>query len=298
MERRTFLALLATPLLLPLAEPLLAQNVRSSRKRNTDKQATSRYIFSQAMRQARADGWHKLSVGEAMGQIGLLFVGTPYVGGTLEGEGMEQCRIDLTGLDCVTFFENTLDMARIVKKNKYSFEDLQKEVLYTRYRGGVLTDYTSRLHYTSEWISDNVAKGVVQDMTRELGGVIFVNTVNFMSTHPQYYAPLKQDETLQAKIGAIEERINATTRYFIPKDRIVNIESKLQTGDIIAIATSKEGLDYAHTGIIFKDDAGVAHLFHASSQKKKVVMDVSVSEYVNSVKSHTGITVVRPTNVA
>lgn len=298
MERRTFLALLATPLLLPLAEPLLAQNVRSSRKRNTDKQATSRYIFSQAMRQARADGWHKLAVGEAMGQIGLLFVGTPYVGGTLEGEGMEQCRIDLTGLDCVTFFENTLDMARIVKKNKYAFEDLQKEVLFTRYRGGVLADYTSRLHYTSEWISDNVAKGVVQDMTRELGGVIFVNTVNFMSTHPQYYAPLKQDEALQAKIGAIEERINATTRYFIPKDRIVNIESQLQTGDIIAIATSKEGLDYAHTGMIYKDDAGVAHLFHASSQKKKVVMDVSVSEYVNSVKSHTGITVVRPTNAA
>jgi len=298
MERRTFLSLLATPLLLPLAEPLFAQSVRSSRKRNTDKQATSRYIFSQAMRQARADNWHKMPVGELMGQLGLLFVGTPYVGGTLEGEGVEQCRIDLTGLDCVTFFENTLDMARIVKKGQYTFEDLQREVTHTRYRNGILSDYSSRLHYTSEWISDNVAKGVVQDVSRELGGVIFVNTVNFMSSHPQYYTPLKEDEAMRAKIASIEERINLSTRYFIPKDRIVNIESQLKTGDIVAIATSKEGLDYAHTGMVYKDEKGIAHLFHASSQKKKVVMDVSVSDYVNSVKTHTGIAVARPLAVA
>lgn len=294
MNRRHFLGFVSTA----LAVPLFGQSVRSSRKRNTDKQATTRYIFSQAMHQARSEHWHKKQIGELMASFGMLFMGTPYVGGTLEGEGSEVCRVDLTGLDCVTFFENTLDMARIVKKGKYSFEDLEHEVTHTRYRHGVIKDYASRLHYTSEWISDNVAKGTVQDITRELGGVIFVNTVNFMSTHPQYYAPLKDDEALRVEIADAERTINASTRFVIQKDRIANIESQLKTGDIVAIATSKEGLDYAHTGIIYKDEAGVAHLFHASSQKKKVVLDVSLSDYVNGVKSHTGVTIVRPLEVS
>ncbi|UCC41535.1 MAG: DUF1460 domain-containing protein, partial [Candidatus Aminicenantes bacterium] len=74
-----------------------------------------------------------------MGNIGKLLIGTKYVGGTLEGEGPEICRIDLTGLDCVTFFENVLCIARIIKKRKTTFDDFKAEVTYTRYRGGMLT---------------------------------------------------------------------------------------------------------------------------------------------------------------
>lgn len=288
MERRHFLALIAVA---PMA---MQSALRSSRKRNTDKQATTRYIFSQAMRQASAGQWNRKPIGELMGQFAMLFQGTPYVGGTLEGDGPEVCRIDLTGLDCVTFFENVLDMSRIVKKGRYTFSDLQHEVTFTRYRGGQLGDYTSRLHYTAEWIEDNVAKHVVKDVARELGGVIFPLDVNFMSKNPKYYAPLRNDSILVDKMAAIESAINGQTRYYVPKDRIEVIEPQLQTGDIVAITTNKEGLDYAHTGMIYRTADGVAHLLHASSQKKQVVLDVSVSEYVNGVKSHTGISVLRP----
>ena len=162
MQRRSFLALVAAPFFL--------QNLKRSRRKNSDPLATSRYIYSQSVRRSHIDGWDKLPIGSLMGRIGELFIGTPYVGGTLEGDGPETCRIDLTGLDCVTFFENVLCISRVVKKKNTSWEDLVKEITFTRYRSGALGDYTTRLHYTSEWIEDNVTKKIVKDVDIELEG--------------------------------------------------------------------------------------------------------------------------------
>lgn len=290
MDRRYFIVLMAA---VPIVAPLYAQSLRKTRKKNTDTVATTKYIFAQAMRRAAKDNWHRKPIGELMGEIAILLQGTPYVGGTIEGVP-EMCRIDLTGLDCVTLFESVLGMARIIKRKEYTFDALIEEVTLTRYRQGVLDGYPSRLHYTSDWIDDNVIKGVVQDITRDLGGVIFPNTVNFMSTHPQYYKQLKDNTEVRERIAEIEIQVNARTRYYIPKDRIEIVETHLNTGDIIAIATSKDGLDYSHTGLIYRGTDGDARFLHASSQKKKVVLDVRIGEYVNSVKSNTGITVVRP----
>jgi len=232
-----------------------------------------------------------------MGHIAELFVGTPYVGGTLEGDGPEVCRIDLTGLDCVTLFENVLNISRVIKHGKSSWEDLVKEVSFTRYRRGLLKDYTSRLHYTADWIDDNVYKKVVTDITRDLGGDIYPINVHFMSENPKYYRPLTEDSSMVVRISEIEESLASTSRHLVPKDRIAEIEHLLETGDIVAIATSKEGLDYAHTGLIIRA-GGQARLMHASSQKKKVILDGRVSEYVAGVRTHIGISVVRPVAVA
>lgn len=289
MDRRNFLSL-------TLAAPLLIQSLRTSRKKNTDPVATTRYIFSQAMKRAHAEHWNKKSIGELMGQLGMLLVGTPYVGGTLEGAGPEVCRIDLTGLDCVTFFENVLDMARVIKKKKNKYEDLIQEVTFTRYRGGVLGDYTSRLHYTSDWLINNVEKNVVRDINVTLNGIPFEKNLFFMSKNPKYYKPLQENPTMVQTMAGIESKLNATTLLYVPKEAIREIEPKLQTGDIVAIATSKDGLDYAHTGMIYVD-AGQAKFLHASLTKKKVILDTTISEYVNNVRTHTGITVVRPVEV-
>lgn len=243
----------------------------------------------------RQHHWEQLPIGELMGKIGELFIDTEYVGGTLEGPGPEVCRVFYDKLDCVTYFELVLALSRSIKSGCWLEEDVVTEVTRTRYRSGILEGYLSRLHYTSEWISDNVAKGIVVNVTEsDKDAVIFKNTVNFMSTHPQYYGPLKEDVDMVRRISEIEERINATTRWFVPKERIASFEPRLQTGDIVAVATSKTGLDYAHTGMIRVDDEGRRRFMHASTTAKKVVLDDTISTYVNSVKAHTGITVVRP----
>jgi hypothetical protein len=245
------------------------------------------------MRRVVAEKWNRLPIGDLMGNIGTLLLGTPYVGGTLEGAGPEICRADLTGLDCVTFFENVLAMARCSKLGTSSWDAFIKQITRTRYRDGQLDGYTSRLHYTAEWIENNVAKGVVRDVTPDLGGDVFPIRVSFMSEHPQYYPPLKADTTLVGTMASIERRLATTTRYIVPREKIADIEPLLKTGDIVAIATSKAGLDYAHTGLIVREGS-VARLMHASVTKKKVILDVRLSDYIASVKSHIGVSILRP----
>ncbi len=297
MIRRDFLKFCAVIPFIP-TEAILEQTKKllSSVQDNTDKEATSWYIFDHIISHLKASGIDKLPIGERMGKIGMLLLGTAYVGGTLEGES-EACRIDLTGLDCVTFFENVLGIARISKIPDPVFDSLVKEITRTRYRDGKLDGYTSRLHYTADWISNNVKKKVVRDITQELGGIEFPVKVSFMSSHPQYYAPMAADSTLIPEIAQTELDINAQKYYYIPKENVREIESKLQTGDIIAIATNKEGLDYAHTGLAYRDERGKLRLLHASIARKRVFLDKTISSYLKTVTSHIGITVLRPLEV-
>lgn len=238
--------------------------------------------------------YRKLPIGESMILIAKEFIDIPYYSWTLENEP-EKCKVFLDKLDCVTFFENTLAIANLVaNKMSLNYNYLCKQVEYTRYRNSVCTDYTSRLHYTSDWIDDNIKKNVVVDITKDLGGIKFDNKVSFMSSHPNSYSALKNHPEYISTIKKQESDINSRIRYYIPKDKVKAIEDKLQSGDIIAITTNIDGLDYSHTGMIYKSPDGVAHFFHASSSQKKVVIDKSISEYLSSVKKDTGITVLRP----
>lgn len=292
MKRRSFLSFsVLSPLLAKPTIGLLAQN--SSVDKNVGNQnAESVKLLAAIVNAAQMGQWSSLPIGERMIKVAQYFVDVPYVGGTLEG-APEACRIDLAGMDCVTFFENTLDIARMLAHGGSTINDLRREVTFTRYRHGTLNGYVSRLHYTADWIADNIEKKVVTDVTPQLGGVPFKVNVSFMSTHPQYYRPLQEQPSLIETMGAIEIAINKIPRLYIPRNSIRGIEHKLQSGDIIAIATSKDGLDYAHTGLIHVV-SGEARFMHASSSQKKVVLDRTISEYVNSVASHAGITVVRP----
>lgn len=262
-----------------------------------NKEPRTRELFSQIIKRAKRGGWQSQPIGECIGNIALLLVGTEYVAGTLEGEGPETCRVDLTGLDCVTFFENMLCISRILKKDKTSFDDFKAELTFTRYREGILTDYTSRLHYTSDWIYDNEKKKVVRNITKEIGGEELPLKVSFMSKNPQYYQALQEFPEFIKIMASLEKEISTRKHWHIPKNKIKEAQKHIQTGDIIAFATGKEGLDYGHTGLAYRDERGKIRLLHASQQKKKVLLDTELHEYTQTIETHTGITLVRPLEV-
>ena len=245
-----------------------------------------------------AQRWDTLAIGERVGRFGRSMEGIPYVAGTLEGPGPEACRVTTEGLDCVTFMELALNLARTTRaadEREPAPEDVIDAVTFTRYRAGRLDGYLSRLHYTSEWIADNIAKGVLEDVTPSLGGVRFPLSVGYMSSHPEAYPALRANPALADSMRHIERRINATRRTHIPRDRVAAIERRLQTGDLVAISTSIQGLDYSHTGLIVRDGNG-ARLLHASSKAGRVLLDDRIGAYmIQAPRSSLGITVLRPT---
>lgn len=258
--------------------------------------------FRKIVEKADSEGWRALPIGELMGKIAAELEGTPYEGGTLEiSTDREMCSANLDALDCVTFFESTLDMARMLKKGKSSPEDLLKEIELTRYRGGVVGDYSSRLHYTTDWYADNEAKHVVQVLSQLPGAEEFTQKVAFMTTNPSSYKQLVTHPDLIEKMKAKEADINLRKMMFIPVDKIAAIEPMLQTGDIVGLCTSTAGLDITHTGLIYRDKDGVAQFMDASSRKstmKVMIEPGSISETVIQSRKRspnlTGVMFARP----
>ncbi len=128
MKRRDFLTLAALLPLLPACAESKDGNkpkakAATATKADTlakvlspqEKQEASQKIFQKIVAKAKAENWTQLPIGEMMANIGLMLQGTDYVGGTLESEDGESCRVDFTGLDCVTFFEVALGTSRILK---------------------------------------------------------------------------------------------------------------------------------------------------------------------------------------
>ena len=131
--------------------------------------------FDRLVRIAERDGWRSLPLGERTVAVGEALLGTPYASFTLEIDShTESPSVNLNGVDCWTYFEIALGFARMLelKPGSYTPEDLLAMIELDRYRGGRCDGkYTSRLHYLEDWIYDNERRGLVQNLTRSLGGV-------------------------------------------------------------------------------------------------------------------------------
>ena len=234
-----------------------------------------------------------LSTGELVYRIGTDFMGTPYVSNTLDKTKEENLVINLRELDCTTFAENCITIARTIKSGEATFDRFIKELETLRYRNGKLSGYTSRLHYIAEWMIDNEAKGIVKDVTGPVGGEPYKVNLNFMSTHPDSYPQLLGQPKLVEEINQIEIRVSAKPFFYIPKEKIASCEKQILDGDIVAFVTKIPGMDVSHVGILFKKEGRVFLLHAPLSGGKVITTKVPLTEYLKDSKSTTGIFVIR-----
>ena len=256
-------------------------------------QRTDRATFDHIMRRAEELALADEPLGEVIGSIGRMFLGTPYVAHTLEVEGPERLVVNLRGLDCLTLVENSLALARCVKRGRATMEDFQAELRFIRYRDGVLDGYGSRLHYFTDWLHNNTQKGVIRDITAELGGAPSMRPIEFMSTHRDNYRQMADDSVL-AEIHEAERRLSASSRTVIPRESVAEVLPQLRTGDILGLSSTIDGLDIAHTGIAVRIN-GTVRLLHASLSRGEVVLTRgSIAEYLERQRQQNGCVVGRP----
>ena len=237
-----------------------------------------------------SDNSRTLSPQQLVAQAGRMMIDTPYGAGTLEGEP-EMVTVNLDSLDCTTFVENALAMAMTIENHRNSWQDFIYNLETLRYKDGKVDGYPSRLHYISDWIVDNSHRGNLQEVTDRIGKADYtVKTLDFMSSNRNLYPALANDETF----SKIKDREIGYRSHRYPAIKPQNVKSAdIREGDIIAITTTKKGLDITHLGIAVEVD-GEIHLMHASSKAKRVIIDpLTLSEYLRRNRTTAGIRVIR-----
>jgi N-acetylmuramoyl-L-alanine amidase-like len=258
--------------------------------------------FNRLVAKAKAGNWKALSIGERTAAVGQALVGTRYKHFTLEIDNrIESPSVNFQGVDCWTFFEIALGFARMLNEpeSNWTPERLLHYIELDRYRGGECTgDYLSRLHYLEDWLYDNNRRGLVEDLTRDLGGRSVPHSAREMSAGWRHYRYLAANRSLLGPLARMEANVSSRPLYEIPKDRVAGIESKLRSGDIIGII-SRDGRGLrstAHVGLALRSNDGVLHFMHASSPSNygRVVVDSELSKYLYRYRSDSGILVARP----
>ena len=226
------------------------------------------------------------------------FLGIPYVAHTLEAQGDERLVVNTRQLDCTTLVETVTALTQCAYRQQYSWQAYLKALTAMRYRKGVIDRYPSRIHYFTEWITQNSKTSLVAELQQPNPPFMAIQTVdvNYMSNHPESYQALRQHPDYVGEIREMEQRVSGQQFRYIPKARVgrsAELRKVIRDGDIIAITCKKAGLDIAHLGFaVWKK--GNLHLLNASQLHKKVVEEsMTLWQYLQKHPSHTGIRIIR-----
>src|SRR5713101_3377874 len=257
--------------------------------------------FNRLVSRAKSENWKALPIGERTAAVGQALVGTRYKHFTLEIDNrIEAPSVNFQGMDCWTFFEIALAFARMLDgpEENWTPDRLLHYIEVDRYRGGECTgEYLSRLHYLEDWLADNDRRGLVEDLTRSLGGRSVPHSAREMTQGWRHYRYLAANRSLLGLLAQMEARVSSRPLYQIPKNRVAGIESKLQSGDIIGIISrDRSGLySTSHVGLALRTNDGVLHFLHASAPHNygRVVVDARLSGYLYRFRTDSGILVAR-----
>lgn len=226
------------------------------------------------------------------------FKGVPYVASTLEKKDPEQLIINLKQLDCTTLVETTLALTMTKRQGESTFEAYCKNLETLRYWHGKMNGYLSRLHYFTWWMHDNIDKGLIEHVKDAAHFTAPINVQNhYMSAHPDKYKFLKAHPEWVDSIKQLEQQYNGPDGFFLPanKTRLTPKElSSIHNGDIVAIVTRKDGIDYSHLGFAVWGKDNHLHLLNASSIHHKVVEEPkTLYQYLKEHPSSIGIRLLR-----
>lgn len=234
------------------------------------------------------------------------FLGCPYVGHTLEASlDDEPLVINLRQLDCTTLVETVAALWHTHREGvepRLQFQTYCDHLTRYRYWQGKRQGYLSRHHYFSWWWHDCVAQGLLSEVDLSSSGAALTPLnvkLNYMSLHPSAYRQLAAHPEWIAALQPLEQQYSVRDGVYLSQEELLRVGSAalrniVAEGDVIAIVTSKGGLDYSHLGFASWQSDGRLHLLNASSIHHKVVDEPkTLYRYLAEHPSSIGIRVFR-----
>jgi hypothetical protein len=260
--------------------------------------------FHAIVAKAERENWRALPLPQRTIRVAREMVGTPYVNYSLEvDDRIESPVVNLTGMDCWTYYENALAIARMLryKPGPYQPQDMLHMVEIERYRNGICTgSYLSRMHHLEEVFHDNQRRGFASNITSRLPGAVRLSReIREMTVQWKSYRYLRANPALIEPMGRIEYQVSRLPVYHIPKAKARAAEAYLQDGDICAITANSTYGYTSHVGLIIRLN-GRAYFTHATSDRDKgrmVIIDRPITDYLNGSASHAGIIICRPVDL-
>jgi len=257
--------------------------------------------FRALVQQAEKENWRQLPLGARTMRAARAMVGVSYVNYSLEvDDRIESPVVNLTGMDCWTYYENALAFARMLryKPGPYIPQDMLHMVEIERYRDGRCTGgYLSRMHQLEEVFHDNERRGLAKNITPRIPGAKRLSReIREMTVAWKSYRYLRSNPALLPEMGRIEARVSKLPVYHIPKSQVRSIEGYLQDGDVCAITCNDSSSYTSHVGMIMKIN-GRAIFTHATSDRDKgrmTIIDRPITDYLYQGSKHAGIVVLRP----
>jgi len=202
-------------------------------------------------------------------KISAELVGEPYRVNPLIGsaDSGEVFTAAMDGFDCVTYLETVMAAARSTDSQSFA-----RTLRHIRYADGEI-EWKRRNHYMTDWIRNNLRKGLIQ----RVSGLI---------------ASVKKQRTLDVVCGIPPKRARFAC---VPKASLLKHPDHLQTGDFLFFASTRSNLDVFHCGIVVNNGKGLM-MRHASRSKGSVV-EQSLPEFLKQNRM-AGVIVVRPVEAA
>jgi hypothetical protein len=205
------------------------------------------------------------SAGSRVDILSRQFLGRPYESNLIGSAGKpEVFTASLNAFDCVTYIETSLALA--LASNVTEFIQWLRKI---RYKNGDVA-WEHRNHYMTGWIRNNVRVGALKRVSvRGLPGVVKERTLDCVPG-----------------LAPVEARFSC-----VPKAEIGKFGRRLQSGDLIFFASTRNHLDVFHCGIVVRDGGGV--LLRHAARSRGAVVEQELKEFLKANRM-AGVIVVRP----
>lgn len=225
------------------------------------------------------------------------FKDVPYGAGVSNSVSISKTLVCTSILNCVTFIEMywainytryQISQLNLSLNDNQKFNLFLKNLNFIKFYDGLNCELHDRIHYFTDALYQLQKKGLMEDIAVRNGMPIH-KKIEFITLNKKQWAAIKNWK----KIQLIEQEMTRRQRFYYPIEYLDDYKQEARTGDIIALATDVKGLDVSHCGYItFRNDSLL--FSHASSVKKKVVIEEDLCAYLSRRNSITGIYVYRP----